>query len=163
MSLPHVYIAGPMTGLPQFNIPAFDRAAGYLRGAGFTVSSPAELDDPNTRAAALASPDGAPGTGSANGETWGDFLSRDVKLIADGGIEVICVLPGWQRSPGARLETFVAFLAGLRIVRLATPVEEDGSIALWNVPFIELVKAWSAKDDISFHSVAPIHPEVVDA
>lgn len=102
-----VYLAGPMTGLPQFNFPAFDAAASQLRDRGYDVVSPAELDDPETRKAALASPDGAPGTGSHEGETWGDFLARDVKLIADGGIEAIFVLPGWHRSRGARLETFI--------------------------------------------------------
>lgn len=111
-----VYLAGPMTGIPQFNIPAFDAAAGDLRARGYDVVSPAELDDPETRKAALASPDGAPGTGTSNGETWGDFLSRDVKLIADEGIEGIVVLPGWTASKGARLETFVGRLCKLPIL-----------------------------------------------
>lgn len=103
-----VYLAGPMTGIPQFNFPAFDAAAADLRERGLDVVSPAELDDPETREAALSSEDGAPGTGSHVGETWGDFLARDVKLIADGDIEGIVVLDGWERSRGARLETFCA-------------------------------------------------------
>lgn len=104
-----VYIAGPMTGIPQFNFPAFDAAADVLRQRGYTVVSPAECDDPETRAQALASPDGAPGSGSANGETWGDFLARDVKLISDH-VDGIVVLPGWRGSRGACLEVFVAHL-----------------------------------------------------
>lgn len=113
-----VYVAGPMTGIPSFNFPAFDAAAAQLRRAGYDVVSPAEMDDPVTRAAAMASPDGAPGSGSTNGETWGDFLARDVKLIADGGIDGIMVLDGWENSRGARLETFVgAALCGLPIFR----------------------------------------------
>lgn len=107
----HLYIAGPMTGIPQFNFPTFDTAAEHLRSLGFEIQSPAELDDPETREAALASPDGAPGSGAANDETWGDFLSRDVKLIADV-VEGVAVLPGWETSRGARLETFVARLCG---------------------------------------------------
>lgn len=107
-----VYVAGPMTGIPQFNFPAFDAAAKELRDHGWEVTSPAELDDPATRATALASPDGAPGSGTANDETWGDFLARDVKLLSDGDergqIDAIVVLPGWEKSRGARLETFVA-------------------------------------------------------
>lgn len=105
------YICGPMTGIPQFNIPLFDAVSAKLRAKGYDVVSPAELDDPTTRAAALASPDGAPGTGSANGETWGDFLARDVKLIADT-LDAIVVLPNWQKSRGARLECFVGLLCG---------------------------------------------------
>lgn len=110
-----IYLAGPMTGIPQFNFPAFDAAAADLRERGYTVVSPAELDRPETRAAALASPDGAMGSGTHDGETWGDFLARDVKLIADDGVEAIVCLDGWQRSKGARLETFVGRLAGLPI------------------------------------------------
>lgn len=104
-----IYLAGPMTWRPAFNIPAFDEAAEALRSRGFEVVSPAELDDPKSRAVALASPDGNPlNYRDDTGETWGDLLARDVKLIADGGIQAIVVLPGWESSRGARLETFVA-------------------------------------------------------
>lgn len=102
------YIAGPMTGYPQFNIPAFDAAAYALRTMGYDVVSPAELDDEAIRAVSLGSEDGAIATLETHGQTWGDFLGRDVKLIADGGIEAVIVLPGWEDSRGARLETFVA-------------------------------------------------------
>jgi hypothetical protein len=145
-----LYIAGPMTGIPQFNYQAFISAAADLRSMGFDVVSPAELDDPEDRAAALASPDGKMLTYTAGtGKTWGDFLARDVKLLADDGIEGIFVLPGWEKSKGARLETFVGHLNGLPIIRLSD-FEFDNVIEL--VPLIELVRAWAAKDDISFHS-----------
>jgi len=143
----HIYVAGPMTGIPQFNFPAFDAMAQSLRDAGFTVSSPAEMDDPTTRAAAMASPDGAPGSGSANGETWGDFLARDVKLLSDGGIDAIVVLPNWTRSRGARLETFVAAAMNGKTIYTF-----DGELT--PVPFLDLVRAWSGKADISFHTEA---------
>jgi hypothetical protein len=110
-----IYIAGPMSGIPQFNIPAFDDAAKRLREAGYDAVSPAELDDPETRAAALASDDGHI-EGSLNGETWGDFLARDVKLVADE-IDAIALLPGWEGSRGAQLELHVASLCNLPIYR----------------------------------------------
>jgi hypothetical protein len=118
-----------------------------MRVFGHDVVSPAELDDPADRAAALASPDGhmlayTDGTG----KTWGDFLARDVKLLADDGIEGIVVLPGWSKSRGARLETFVGHaLCGLPVFT-------------WNYEFadlspvteLELVRAWSASDRVYF-------------
>lgn len=114
LSLGRAYLAGPMTGIPQFNFPLFDRVAAELRDAGWDIVSPAELDDPDTRAAALASPDGAPGDSSLNGETWADFLARDVKLIADA-VDAVILLPGWEASKGARLEAFVAALSGHKV------------------------------------------------
>lgn len=95
-----------MSGHPQYNYPLFDRAAEWLRDQGYDVASPAEMDDPETRAAALASPDGN-AKGWNQTETWGDFLSRDVKLIADE-LNGMFLLPGWENSRGARLEAFVA-------------------------------------------------------
>lgn len=141
-----VYLAGPMTGIPQFNYPAFIRAAEALRAIGYEVQSPAEMDDPETAKAAMASPDGAPGSGSANGETWGDFLARDVKLLADDGIQAVFVLPGWDRSRGARLETYVAnAMCGLPIIRF----NELDPTALTVVPDLELFRAWTGERDLA--------------
>lgn len=136
-----VYIAGPMTGIPQFNFPAFDDAARDLRAVGHDVVSPAELDDPEDRAAALASPDGQMHGGHHMNKTWGDFLARDVKLIADDGIEAIYVLSGWSRSRGARLETFVGkAMCGIPVFMY------DGNAPYGlkgEVPTLVLVQAWA--------------------
>lgn len=104
-----LYLAGPMTGYPQFNFPLFTETAERLRADGYDIVSPAEMDDEETTALAMASPDGAPGSGTANGETWADFLARDVKLIADE-VDGVVVLPKWWTSKGASLEVFVALL-----------------------------------------------------
>lgn len=110
-----LYIAGPMTGIPQFNIPAFDNAAAHLRAAGYTIISPAELDSIEMRAFALASPDGRmPADGKIAGESWADVLARDVKVISDQ-VDGLVFLPGWDKSRGARLEAFVALLTGKQI------------------------------------------------
>ena len=49
--LPHVnplshkiYIAGPMTGLPELNFPAFHAEAARLRAFGYEVINPAEIN-----------------------------------------------------------------------------------------------------------------------
>ena len=102
-----VYVAGPMSGIPGFNIPAFDALARELRGRGLEVVSPAEMDGPVTRKHLLASRMGDHGD-LPPGETWGFYLARDVQLLADDGIQGVVVLPDWDRSRGARLEVFLA-------------------------------------------------------
>ena len=97
-----------MTGYEQFNIPAFDLATGLLRKAGLDVTSPAELDSPEVRAAAMASADGDQKDVDRI-ETWGDMLARDVKMITDE-LDALIMLNGWQRSSGAKLEAYVGIL-----------------------------------------------------
>ncbi len=107
-----LYLAGPMTGKPQFNYPLFDRVAAALRAEGYEIFSPAEMDNPEVRAEAMANMTGImPETNKISGETWGDFLARDVKLIADE-LDGIILLPEWDTSQGARLEAFVSINCG---------------------------------------------------
>lgn len=100
------YLGGPMTGIPQFNFPRFHVVGDLLRGQGYNIVSPAELDDPETERAAMASPDGAPGSGSSGDEIYEDFLARDLIVCSlptcVGGI----FLEGWHTSRGARAESW---------------------------------------------------------
>jgi Domain of unknown function (DUF4406) len=120
------YIAGPMSGIPQFNIPAFDKLAALLRADGYDVVSPAELDNERVRVACLASADGANTEATNDGGTWAEFLARDVKLIADqiGGI---IFLPGWNKSRGARLEAFVGLLTGKQFAQYYAAESYNGN------------------------------------
>lgn len=108
------YMAGPMSGIPQFNIPTFDAAAGALRKRGYRIVSPAERDTYETRCRSLASPDGnlEALTGEIP-ETWGDMLARDMKIITDE-VQGIILLPGWEASRGARLEAYIGLMAGCK-------------------------------------------------
>lgn len=87
MSIPIVYLAGPMTGLPQFNYPTFTATAQMLRRAGFTVLSPTENGLPPSAA-------------------WERHMRRDLRLLLD--CQGVAVLPGWEASRGASLEVSVA-------------------------------------------------------
>lgn len=109
-----LYLAGPMSGIPKFNYPAFQEAAGVLRTRGFSVRNPAEMDSPEVQRASMKCETGTfaelyEKIGEPEHQcTWGDFLSEDVKLIADE-VDAVALLPGWENSRGARLEAFVAY------------------------------------------------------
>lgn len=124
-----LYVAGPMSGIPQYNFPLFEAAATALREDGWVIVSPHECDSEETRKAAWASPDGKFNP-DVESESWGTCLARDVKMLADGldadqgevngeivdrpaiKIDGIALLPNWDKSKGARLEAFVGLLTG---------------------------------------------------
>ena len=82
-----VYIAGPMTGLPDFNFPAFNAMAATMRAEGWHVENPAEH-------------------GHVDGAEWGDYLRYDIGRLAT--CEAVMLLPGWSKSRGACLEVSIA-------------------------------------------------------
>jgi len=121
-----LYLAGPMTGIPQFNFPAFDAAAKALRALGHTITSPHEEDTPAAQAAAWASPDGKQVAGGLGGETWAQILARDIVVVADK-TDGIVFLPGWEKSRGARLEAFVGLLCQKKFYTYPGMVARDGT------------------------------------
>jgi len=89
-----VYLAGPMTGLPDLNFPAFNAEAATLRAKGLTVINPAEH-------------------GVVEGADWADYLRHDLAGLVS--CERIHLLPGWSKSKGANLEVLVALMLGMEI------------------------------------------------
>lgn len=106
-----VYIAGPMTGLPKFNYPAFRAAANRLRSIGVTVVSPVEI----------AEKYGAPEEVSADPSKLADLIIEELDAL--GTCDAIYLLPGWQRSVGARRELYLALSRKLEII---VPGSEGG-------------------------------------
>lgn len=90
-----LYIAGPMTGYPDFNFPAFNAAAATMRAEGWHVENPAEH-------------------GIVEGAEWGDYLRYDIGRLAT--CESIMLLPGWSKSKGAGLEVTIARQLGMPIM-----------------------------------------------
>lgn len=89
-----LYVAGPMTGLPDHNYPAFHAATDALRAVGYEVESPAE-------------------PGQIEGWTWEDYMRRGLAqmLTCDG----VALLPGWHASRGALKEAELAELLKMRL------------------------------------------------
>ena len=90
-----VYVAGPMTGIPGHNFPAFNAAADALRAEGWHVENPADH-------------------GVVNGVTWADYMHADVCMLASCG--AIYLLPGWSESRGASLEAHIAAALGMQFL-----------------------------------------------
>lgn len=90
-----VYIAGPMTGLPLFNKPAFHKAAQQLRFAGFAVVSPAELHTHTDR-------------------PWDWYMRQALGALLM--CDAVLMLDGWEKSKGAQLEFRVATDLGMQIL-----------------------------------------------
>lgn len=83
-----LYLAGPMSGLPENNHPEFRAQTEYLRSHGFEVVNPAELDE---------------AVGSHLPWEW--YMRRDIELLV--GCEGMAVLQGWSKSRGATLEVTI--------------------------------------------------------
>lgn len=92
-----VYLSGPMSNIPRYNKPLFNRVAKILRGKGYKVINPGELND---------YPDG-------KRLDWYGCLRRDIKLLMK--CTTIFVLPNWSRSKGARLEVGIGRRLGMII------------------------------------------------
>lgn len=168
-----VYIAGPMSGIAQFNFPAFIAAAAALRAQGITVISPAETDPEDVRQVAMASPDGKyDANGKVGHESWGDMLARDVKMLADGmlvyppatngaenaplpellKVDGIVFLPGWENSKGARLEAFVGLLTGKQFA-LYDPEAGEATPVFAGFVKSQLAQQWA--EDIALYAPLP--------
>lgn len=93
-----VYIAGPMSGLPELNYPAFDAAEGRLAVAGHYVLNPTRSEEHNTTGAPMP---------------WDWYMRHSLRMVADA--DGIALLPGWESSKGAQLEHHVASKLGLDI------------------------------------------------
>ena len=109
-----VYVAGPMRGIKDFNFPAFDETADYLRARSFNVFNPADRDrdihGPDVNKSETGSLSDIVGTGFSLREA----LSADLSWVAEHA-DAICVLPGWQNSKGAIAEVALAHALGLPV------------------------------------------------
>ena len=100
-----IYLSGPMTGIEDFNRPAFEAAAAKLRASGWTVIVPGDGEEYDAaERAALA----------LSRKKLQFYLSRDIDYIQEVA-DVLVVLPGWEESEGSKLEVLVAQSIGVPI------------------------------------------------
>lgn len=112
-----IYLAGPMTGIPHFNYPAFNSAAAALRFEGHEVFNPAE-HDLAVYGKDISNPSGnAAEAAAVHGFDRRAALKADLSWICDKA-EAIALLPGWEASTGANAEHALAVALGLQIFNL---------------------------------------------
>jgi hypothetical protein len=92
-----VFISGPMSGIKDFNKPAFDQAEKELTECGLAVFNPAWMQfDPYSW-------------------THGEMMKIDLAALAQ--CDYIYMLDGWEKSTGAKQEYNYAMSIGVKNLR----------------------------------------------
>jgi len=137
-----IYIAGPMSGIEDWNFPAFFEAEKQLKELGYETLNPAANDGANLETAiqnAISARD--------DGATWASYMRRDLHSLVLS--DSLCLLPNWQSSKGASLEVYVAKALGIPLYIL-----KDGKL----VPRVEMIglSGWArnGKDTVAEHLIA---------
>jgi hypothetical protein len=97
-----LYVAGPMSGYPDSNYPAFSEAADRLADAGFKVVNPATA---------------VVGTEAH----YVDFIREDLRMMLD--CHGVATLDNWWESTGARNEVNVAGILKMPVRTVADWLE----------------------------------------
>lgn len=90
-----LYLAGPISNMPNDNREAFEAAADLLRSKGFKVINPHELHE------------------GATDTSWKGFMQRDIPHLITA--DAVVTLSGWQLSKGASLEVDIATRLGIHV------------------------------------------------
>lgn len=88
-----------MTGLLDYNRPAFDKVAKEFRSKGYTVFSPSEVGDRE-----VIMP-----------RSW--YMKKDIEALLNSNS--IVLLPDWDKSEGAKLEVEIAKQLEMSIILYA--------------------------------------------
>lgn len=95
-----IYLAGPMTGYPDLNYPAFHRAAKALRDLGYEVYNPAEYE-----------------ANEADEFPLREAFTEYANYILNRA-DIIALLPGHENSVGATAELSLARVVKLKEIYL---------------------------------------------
>lgn len=90
-----IYVAGPMTGLPEYNYPAFQEAQRQLEALGFEVRNPIHI------------------AATVTDKTWAGYMKATTRLLTE--CDAVALLPGWENSRGASIEEAWARGVGMEV------------------------------------------------
>jgi len=122
-----IYLSGPMTGIRDYNYPAFRMAAANLRAMGMHVLNPAET---------------AGGTTHLPRET---FMKIDIGYVE--AADALIVMEGWGNSDGARLEVLLANALGKPIYQYDPSLGFGGRIYVTGIGVRVLTTTMDEEND----------------
>ena len=99
-----IYIAGKITGVANFK-EIFAEAEKELKQRNYEVFNPANIE--------LEHCDNCE---CSEGQIWAKYMLKCLPQLAQ--CDVICLLPNWRESEGARIEYLFAKRAGLKVCEL---------------------------------------------
>lgn len=106
MQAVRIYIAGPMTGIPSYNIEAFREAADRFRLLGWTPLIPHDLNSIVWRRHFGRDFDPTRDVCEYGDPILNEMVAEDLKQLCSA--HAIALLPGWEKSRGARAEALIA-------------------------------------------------------
>ena len=116
-----IYLAGPMSGKPAYNLASFMEARRRLELVRYEVETP--FDASNRVWKHLYGRDFNPFVDKV------EYGSQDMSMVWLADMEILCrataiaVLPGWMNSRGTRLEVQTAVLLGKKVLDAQTGKE----------------------------------------
>jgi hypothetical protein len=110
-----IYIAGPISGFPERNEPAFRRAARELARRGHVPVVPLDIK-PWSHPTDVPCPDGY---NVEDGHSSACWLRADLRVLLE--CHAVYMLAGWERSQGASIEHRVAVTCGLQLYYAGMP------------------------------------------
>lgn len=113
-----VYIAGPMTGIPEYNLPAFNLAETLIRAQypGIEIENPAH---------------NVSNGGSAGSQPYSFYFRLGLQQLIQ--CKTIILLPGFQQSKGAAMEYDIAVMLDMEAYAYADNGPESNEFFLVKV------------------------------
>lgn len=128
-----VYIAGPMTGRPRYNLAPFEAARDRYISVGDEVVIPHDCSSRVWQRHFGRDFDFDCDTCEYGDPLIGEMFAEDIAEVTRA--DMVAVLPDWMYSRGARIEVLTAFLLGKRVVAAESgePISDRRAINLVSI------------------------------
>jgi len=97
-----IYIAGPVSGIPLYNLPAFQEARRLLESSGVECVIPHDIYQPSDSKCPAV--------------IWCEAMLKCLPALES--CDAVFFLPGWELSPGSRREHAIAKVKNIPILSI---------------------------------------------